>query len=218
MPDPGVTTPTTFDDELATITQPLAGTFAWRYPSTPAPLQAQWTPGAATVMVKGALMTFAAQGPYDGYTLEADSVAQLANASTWKALLQAAAANQLDPHPYSYVYVTETIPELLTLWQNGSVVLTSRANTGIAGDPTPIGTFPIYLRYTVNYMSGTNPNGTPYHDLVHWINYFSGGSAVHGFVRGSYGFPQSLACVELPVSTAATVFNHLAIGDLVTVT
>jgi hypothetical protein len=218
VPAAGVTMPTTFEGEVATINQPLAGSFTWRYPSTTAALQALWTPGSDTVMAKGALMTFEAQGSYDGYQLEAESLAQMADATTWKALLQAAAANQLDPHPYSYVYVTQTLPETLTLWENGSVMLTSRANTGIAGDPTPIGTFPIYLRYAVNYMSGTNPNGTPYHDLVHWINYFSGGSAVHGFVRGSYGFPQSLACVELPVSTAGTVFSDLAIGDLVTVT
>jgi lipoprotein-anchoring transpeptidase ErfK/SrfK len=218
VPAPGVTTPTTFADEVATVSNPLAGSFSWRWASTPASLQAQWTPGSSTVMLKGALMAFeAAQGPYDGYTLDADTVGQLADASTWNELLRAALANQVDPNPYSYVYVTETLPETLTLWQNGSVVLTSLANTGIATDPTPIGTFPIYLRYNVNYMSGTNPNGTPYHDLVHWINYFSGGSAVHGFVRGSYGYPQSLACVELPVGTAGTVYSHLGIGDLVTV-
>jgi lipoprotein-anchoring transpeptidase ErfK/SrfK len=66
-------------------------------------------------------------------------------------------------------------------------------------------------------MNGTNPNGTTYHDLVHWINYFHGGQAVHGFVRASYGFPQSLGCVELPVATAQVAFSDLAIGDLVTV-
>jgi hypothetical protein len=37
---------------------------------------------------------------------------------------------------------------------------------------------------------------------VYWINYFNGGDAVHGFVRASYGFPQSLGCVELPIPTA----------------
>ena len=97
------------------------------------------------------------------------------------------------------------------------MVLTSAANTGIAEDPTADGTFPIYVRYTVNYMNGTNPDGSKYHDLVHWINYFNGGDAVHGFVRGYYGYPQSLGCVELPVSVAETAFSDLAIGDLVTV-
>jgi hypothetical protein len=67
-------------------------------------------------------------------------------------------------------------------------------------------------------MSGTNPDGSKYHDLVPWINYFDGSDAVHGFVRGSYGYPQSLGCVELPVATAQVAFSDLAIGDLVTVT
>ena len=59
------------------------------------------------------------------------------------------------------------------------------------------------MRYPQNYMTGTNPDGSTYDDLVQWINYFNGGDAVHGFVRGSFGFPQSLGCVELPVPAAA---------------
>jgi hypothetical protein len=40
---------------------------------------------------------------------------------------------------------------------------------------------------------------------------------VHAFPRSSYGWPQSLGCVELPSPAAQVAFNHLAIGDLVTV-
>jgi lipoprotein-anchoring transpeptidase ErfK/SrfK len=127
-------------------------------------------------------------------------------------------ADKLDPSPYAYVYVSENLPETLTLWENGKVVLTSRANTGILERPTATGTYPIYIRYAENYMTGFNPDGSHYDDLVQWINYFNGGDAVHGFVRGSYGFPQSLGCVELPVPTAAAAFPRLAVGDLVTVT
>jgi lipoprotein-anchoring transpeptidase ErfK/SrfK len=159
----------------------------------------------------------ATQANYDGYQLDDESVDQLATAATWKALLEAAAANHTDPSPYSYVYVSESLPEKLTLWENGKIVLTTPANTGISVDPTATGTYPIYVRYTQNYMTGTNPDGSSYDDLVPWINYFNGGDAVHGFVRASYGFPQSLGCVELPVPTAAVAFSHLAIGDLVTV-
>jgi lipoprotein-anchoring transpeptidase ErfK/SrfK len=216
-PAAGVANPSTLSGQVAAMSQPLAGTFSWRWPSTPASLQAEWTEGSANLLVKGALMTFASvQGDYSS-RMDSESVAQLANTATWQALVEAAAANQVDPNPYSYVYVTQSSPEKLTLWENGNVTLTSLANTGIAQRPTENGTFPIYLRYAVNYMSGTNPNGTRYHDLVHWINYFNGGDAVHGFYRASYGYPQSLGCVELPVSTAQTVYNQLAIGDLVTV-
>jgi hypothetical protein len=218
-PARGVRSPTTLAGEVATLGSPLKGSFSWRWQSTPASLRAQWQPGSPTVMVKGALMAFLAttdSSSYNGYTADDDTVGQLADAS-WKALVSAAAANQVDPDPYSYVHVTENLPETLNLWENGKTVLTTPANTGIPSRPTALGTYPIYVRYTFNFMTGTNPDGTPYDDPVYWINYFNGGDAVHGFVRGSYGFPQSLGCVELPIPTAHVAFNHLAIGDLVTV-
>jgi len=217
-PAAGVRSPTTFGAEVAALDSPLKGHFSWRWPSTPASLQAQWQPGSPTTMVKGALMAFLAttHRSYNGFTADDETVTQLADAS-WQALLRAAAANRADPDPYSYVHVSENLPETLTLWENGRVVLTSRANTGIPEEPTALGTYPIYVRYTFNYMSGFNPDGSYYDDPVYWINYFNGGDAVHGFVRASYGFPQSLGCVELPIPTAHVAFNHLAIGDLVTV-
>jgi hypothetical protein len=217
-PAAGVRMPTTFAGEIATLDSPLKGSFSWRWPSTPASLQAQWQPGSPTVMVKGALMAFlaATDSSYNGYTADGETVTQLAGTS-WQALLDAAAANRADPDPYSYVHVSESLPETLTLWENGSVVLASATNTGIPQAPTALGTYPIYVRYTFNYMSGFNPDGSYYDDPVYWINYFNGGDAVHGFVRASYGFPQSLGCVELPIPTARVAFGHLAIGDLVTV-
>jgi lipoprotein-anchoring transpeptidase ErfK/SrfK len=217
-PAPGVRSPTTVAGEVAALSSPLKGSFSWRWQSTPAALQALWQAGSPTVLVKGALMAFmaATQSSYNGFTADDETVSQLADAS-WQALLTAAAANQVDPDPYSYVYVSETLPETLNLWENGSTVLTSPANTGIPGEPTALGSYPIYVRYTFNYMTGFNPDGSYYDDPVYWINYFNGGDAVHGFVRASYGFPQSLGCVELPVSTAEVAFNHLAIGDIVTV-
>jgi lipoprotein-anchoring transpeptidase ErfK/SrfK len=218
VPAAGVSEPTTLSAEVASMSQPLAGTFQWRWSSTPASLQSEWAQGQPNLILKGALMSFIAQnGNYDGYTLQPETVSQIATSSTWQLLVQAALANQKDPNPYSYVYVTQTVPETLTLWQNGSVILTSPCNTGIAAAPTADGTFPIYVRYTQNYMTGTNPDGSTYDDLVSWINYFNGGDAVHAFVRASYGTPQSLGCVELPTPTAQTVFGDLAIGDLVTV-
>ncbi len=218
-PAAGVVEPTTFAGEVATMSQPLAGSFSWRWATTPATLMDQWSVGTDNLLVKGALMTFLSDqsSSFDGFEVDPETVAEIADASTWQALLQAAAANQNDPNPYSYVYVSQSLPETLTLWQNGSVVLTTPANTGISSRPTANGTFPIYVRYAFNYMSGTNPDGSHYDDPVYWINYFNGGDAVHGFVRGSYGWPQSLGCVELPVSTAQVVFSHLAVGDLVTV-
>jgi lipoprotein-anchoring transpeptidase ErfK/SrfK len=67
-------------------------------------------------------------------------------------------------------------------------------------------------------MSGTNPDGSHYADPVEWVSYFNGGDAVHYFPRGSYGWNQSLGCVELPWSTAQDAYDLLPYGSLVTVT
>jgi hypothetical protein len=81
-------------------------------------------------------------------------------------------------------------------------VFFSLSNTGISIAPTPVGTFPVYLKLPFQVMRGTNPDGSAYADPVQWVSYFSGGSAVHYIYRGSYGSPQSLGCVELPYTAA----------------
>ena len=55
-------------------------------------------------------------------------------------------------------------------------------------------------------MSGTNPDGSHYNDPgIRWISYFNHGEALHAFNRSSFGTPQSLGCVELPLAAAAKV-------------
>ena len=97
------------------------------------------------------------------------------------------------------------------------MVLRSAANTGIPVAPTADGTFPVYLRYRFQIMRGLNPDGSSYADPVSYVSYFHGGEAVHYFPRGSYGFPQSLGCVELPIGAAAQAWPYLTYGSLVTV-
>ena len=50
---------------------------------------------------------------------------------------------------------------------------------------------------------------------MQWVSYFNGGDAVHYFARGSYGWPQSLGCVELPYTAAAQAYPYLPYGTLV---
>lgn len=138
--------------------------------------------------------------------------------STWASLLAAETLGHGDPQPYTFVTVSESIPETLEVHRGSRVVITTPANTGVSGATTEQGTFPIYARYTSTTMTGTNPDGSKYSDPgVPWVNYFNGGDAVHGFPRGSYGTPQSNGCVELPIGTAGQVYPLLAIGDLVIV-
>lgn len=160
---------------------------------------------------KGALMIFQAD-----HGIEATGTPESA---TWQALFSAAVHDQRNRAPYTFVTVTESIPETLEVHRGSHVVLSTPANTGVAGAETAQGIFPIFSRFTSTTMVGTNPDGSKYSDPgVPWVNYFNGGDAVHGFPRGSYGTPQSNGCVELPISTAETVFGMLKLGDIVEVT
>jgi peptidoglycan hydrolase-like protein with peptidoglycan-binding domain len=141
------------------------------------------------------------------------------NAETWRLLLIVESLYHRNPHPYTWVTVTESLPETLEVHQGSHVALSTPANTGVAGAETAQGIFPIYARYVSTTMEGTDPDGVHYvAPDVPWVNYFNGGDAVHGYPRASYGFPQSNGCVELPIETAAAVFPMLQIGDIVWVT
>jgi hypothetical protein len=187
-----------------------AGSFVWRYPNVPASLAAQWRPGVETPLLTGAVMAFQSD-----HNLDDNSDL---DAAFWADLFQAVALGQLDRAPYDYLEVSTTLPETLSVWRDGTVVYKSPCNTGIPEAPTAPGTYPVYARYLVTTMSGYNPDGSYYDDPgVPDVAYFNGGDAVHGFPRYSYGYPQSLGCVELPFAAAATVFPYDPIGTLVTV-
>jgi peptidoglycan hydrolase-like protein with peptidoglycan-binding domain len=189
--------------------QPQEGTFAWRA-TEPASLVGLWTVGSANQITKGAVMAFESQ-----HNLKTDG---LAGAGVWQDLLADAASGTVDPNPYNYVFVSETLPETATVYSNGAEVYSTLANTGVGADATQTGTFPVFLRYKVTTMSGTNLDGSHYVDPgIPWVSYFNGGDALHGYVRGGYGFPQSDGCVEMPPSHAAVVFPLTPIGTLVTV-
>jgi peptidoglycan hydrolase-like protein with peptidoglycan-binding domain len=142
----------------------------------------------------------------------------VADSRTWASLLATETHGSGDPRPYTFVTVSESIPETLQVHQGSHVVLSSPTNTGVPGAATQQGTFPIFSRFTSTTMTGTNPDGSKYSDPgVPWVNYFNGGDAVHGFPRPSYGSPQSNGCVELPIGTAQRVYGMLSIGDLVIV-
>ncbi len=202
------TEPTTADTVSTSV---VPGTLAWAWTIVPPTLSPLWKPGTPNVMDKGAIMAFESD-----HNMKMDGVA---GSAVWTALLTAIANRQTDPNPYTYLVASETVPETLTVYRQGQVVYTSKANTGVAGATTQKGTFPVYLRFKSTEMKGTNPDGTKYDDPnIPWVAYFNGGDAVHGYPRSSYGWPQSNGCVELPISNAATVWPMDTYGTLVTVT
>jgi lipoprotein-anchoring transpeptidase ErfK/SrfK len=209
-PAPGATVPgDSMQAQLAAAYNPPAGTFSWKS-GYPASLHELWQQGSANTVETGAITAF--EGDHEKETTEAMSPA------LWASVLKAAAADDANTDGYSYAIANQHLPETLTIWHNGQKRLTTPANTGISVSQTEVGTFPVYEKLPFQIMSGTNPDGSHYADPVVWVSYFNGGDAVHYYPRGSYGWNQSLGCVELPTYSAHNAYNLLPYGSLVTVT
>ncbi len=208
--DTGTQVADTMQGQETAAIHPPKGTFGWRYPNTPSALQGMWEPGASGEMTKGAIMAFEND---QGMTTDG-----LPGPGVWKALIAAVLAGHSSTFGYTFVSVSEGSPEGIDVWHNGKTVVTGPVNTGISVAPTAQGVFAVYEHLTVTTMSGLNPDGTPYSDPgIPWVSYFNGGDALHGFIRASYGFPQSLGCVEMPYAEAGEVWPYTPIGTIVDV-
>jgi lipoprotein-anchoring transpeptidase ErfK/SrfK len=195
--------------ETRALFTPPSGTFTWLNHGWPRALLRHWQPATYNVFTRGLVMSFEADHGLNpnGHI----------NAQLWSTLMNAVAQNLVNTGGYNYAYANKAAPEHLTIYHNGTVVLTSPANTGITSSPTPDGTFPVNTRLRSQIMRGSNPNGQKYADLVQYIAYFHGNDAVHYMSRADYGIPQSLGCIELPLADAAKAWPYLAYGTLVTV-
>jgi peptidoglycan hydrolase-like protein with peptidoglycan-binding domain len=197
--------------EEAAAVDPPKGSFSWRYRNTPAPLKQEWQPGAFGTMTKGAIMAFE-----ENEGMDTDGVA---GGAVWKALIDAIIADKPSTFGYTFVQVSEGSPETESTWHNGRTVVTGLVNTGTAAaGGTAQGIFPVFEHALSVTMSGTNPDGSHYVDPgIPYVSYFNGGDALHGYIRASYGFPQSDGCVEMPYSEASQVYPYTPIGTLVDV-
>ncbi|HEY1704152.1 MAG TPA: L,D-transpeptidase family protein [Trebonia sp.] len=186
-----------------------SGWYSWNG-SWPGELEGQWKTGQDNTLDDGAIRAFES---VEGLTMDGQ-----AGPDVWSHLLNAVAKDQKNPNGYVYALATQGgSDENLQVWRNGKKILTTAANTGIPGAPTADGTYPVYDRLSYQVMQGTNPDGSTYADPVHWIAYFDGGDAIHGFQRASYGWYQSVGCVEIPIPTAQWLWPYLTYGTLVTV-
>jgi peptidoglycan hydrolase-like protein with peptidoglycan-binding domain len=192
------------------MAEPQPGSLTWRW-SMPSTLTSLWFTGEPGVVTKGAVMMFEHQ---NGLTVDG-----LAGPKVWSALLADVAAGKGDTTPYTYVLVTKTLPEHLTVLVNGALQFSGvPVNTGAPGATTPDGTFEVFEHVKASDMRGTNVTGSTYTDpTVPWASYFHTGDALHGFQRAAYGFPQSNGCVEMPIATAGQIWPYTPIGTLVTV-
>ena len=198
-------------NQLAAAINPPKGTFTMRYPNTPSALSNMWAPGDFGEMTTGAIMAFE-------NTMGMNVDGQVSPA-LWTALITAAVKGQMNSFGYTFVQVSEGSPETESTWHSGKTVVSGLVNTGVPAAPTAQGTFAVFEHAPSVTMSGTNPDGSHYVDPgIPWVSYFNGGDALHGFIRASYGFPQSDGCVEMPYSEAESVYPYTPIGTLVQVT
>ena len=99
-------------------------------------------------------------------------------------------------------------------YQDGQVVHSSLASTGIARYPTPVGQYHIYTKYISTLMRGPGyylPN-------VPYTMYFYGSYGLHGtYWHKNFGHPMSHGCVNLPTEEARWFYEWAPVGTLVTV-
>jgi lipoprotein-anchoring transpeptidase ErfK/SrfK len=187
------------------------GTFAWRWPNLPSQLTSMWTQGTENEITRAAVEAFQTQN-----NLTVDGIA---GPAVWTALINDTINGKSDATPYVYVLVNKAVPQSLTLWNNGAAQYVGiPVNTGIPGADTADGSYAVFEHVRYSEMKGTNPDGSTYDDPnVPYASYFNGGDALHGFIRSSYGSPQSNGCVEMSYADAALVYPLTPIGTLVTV-
>jgi lipoprotein-anchoring transpeptidase ErfK/SrfK len=186
------------------------GTFSWRWPSLPSQLTSQWTQGTMNEITKAAVEAFENQNSI--------GVDGEAGPTVWTALLNDVINDKASATPYVYVLVNKVVPQTATLWNNGTAQYTVPVNSGAPGADTTDGTYAVFEHVRYSDMKGTNVDGSTYDDPnVPYASYFNGGDALHGFIRASYGTPQSNGCVEMSYANAALIWPLTPIGTLVTV-
>jgi lipoprotein-anchoring transpeptidase ErfK/SrfK len=187
------------------------GTFSWRWPDMPTALTSQWIQGSTNEISKAAIEAFETQNGI--------GVDGIAGPAVWTALINDTINHKVDATPYVYVLVNKVEPENLTLWNNGVAQYDGiPVNTGAPGADTTDGSYAVFEHVRFSDMKGTNVDGSTYNDPnVPYASYFNGGDALHGFIRASYGSPQSNGCVEMSYADAALVWPLTPIGTLVTV-
>ena len=171
-----------------------------------------WAPGTFGELTKGAIMMFE-----DQHGMTADGIP---GPQVWNALITAAVHGKSNTFGYTFVYVSEGSPETESTWHNGKTVVSGRRQHRHPGGADRAGRVRGVRARAVGdderHQSRTGATTTT--PAFPYVSYFNGGDALHGFLRASYGFAQSLGCVEMPYSEAGAVYPYTPIGTIVDVT
>ena len=125
---PAAPVPLTAVGQIRAAIEPPEGTFDWRFAKTPWKLRALWEKEAdRATMIRGAIMAY-----QSAHGMDPDGFPSM---TVFRSLVRDVLAGRHAKGGYSYVFVTESSPEMLTLWHDGKVVLRTPVNTGISGPP-----------------------------------------------------------------------------------
>lgn len=94
-------------------------------------------------------------------------------------------------------------------YEEGVLVFECWVATGKSGYRTRTGDFRIYAKDRYVDMRSSEGDPEPYEVLdVPFVNWFSGGQAIHGcYWSSSYGYPRSHGCVNVTVGNAEWIYN-----------
>lgn len=119
------------------------------------------------------------------------------------------------------VIVVNLSDQWLYAYQDGDEVFSAPVSTGRDGMNTPTGTFSIYSKLKLQTMSGVL-DGVPWEvPNVPNVMYIHGGVALHGTYwhnRFGSGVRLSHGCVNLPLKSAAWLYEWAPVGTTVKVT
>ena len=112
----------------------------------------------------------------------------------------------------------------LFAWEGGRVVHETKVSTGMKLTPTVRGNFKVYVKKALHDMRGPSPYKNIYPSGKYHIKdvpnslYFYRGYAIHGaYWHNNFGRPASHGCVNVPLASAAWIFNWADVGTQVVV-
>ena len=106
------------------------------------------------------------------------------------------------------------------LWNGDTKLRTFTISSGKKRPPTVKGNYKVYLKRTVQTMSGgSKKDGTYYRTPnVRWISYFFEGYAFHAtYWHNNFGTPMSHGCINMRTAEAKIVYDFAPIGTRVLV-
>lgn len=110
--------------------------------------------------------------------------------------------------------VVSTQQQRIYAYENGTLVHSYLASTGLPETPTVLGDYAIYRKYAKTDMRGPDY----YLPDVPYTMYFYQGYGIHGtYWHNSFGRPMSHGCVNLPTGEAEWFFNWADVGTPVRV-